>query len=224
MTRIENNHHLVAGADKRACTSHDFGCGGVALDQGDVACKLVAFDRPAVLRVDLDVDSHHAPLVPQRFEQRGIEDQRTAVSHARLDDDVGTQRDDRLLQSNQIFRMLDDRAAEPRESIGVLLVPASFEPEVRDQLVRLFAVEVEAPTVRRERPFCSVDYDAHATPPRDGFGAAEDASSNSLSSPSSSEVAARQWQTRWTFAMSAISDSASSSRCGRAPKRTSSRA
>src|SRR5262249_46025171 len=196
-----------------------------ALDRGHAACTRLACDRLAVLRAAFDADPHHAAFGPQRLEQRGVEDQRAAVSHAGLDDDVGTQRDDRLLQPNQIFRMLDDRTAEPRESIGVFLVPAGLEPEVRDQFERLFTVEVEAPTVYRERPVCSVDYDAHEpTPPRDGFGAAEDASSNSRSSPSSSEVAACQQKTRWTFAMSATSDGGSSSRCGRAPKRTSSRA
>ena len=81
------------------------------------------------------------------------------MSHAGLDDDIGTQREDGLLQPDEVFRVLNDRAPEPSECIGIFLIPAGLEPKIRDQLESLFAVEVEASAVRSdERVFRRVDY------------------------------------------------------------------
>ena len=89
--------------------------------------------------------------------------------------------------------MLNDRAPEPSESIGIFLIPAGLEPEIRDQLESLFAVKVEASAVRSdERIFRRVDYHAHEpTPPRHEFDAGEEAPvfRSSRSSPLSIEVA-----------------------------------
>src|SRR4051794_19335978 len=126
---------------------------------------------------------------------------------ASLDDDIRLQCEDDLLQPDQVFRMLDDRAPEPGESVGIFLIPAGREPKVRDQLESLFAVEVDALAVRsNERFFCGVNYYAHEpTPPREEFTAGGDAPvfRSSRSSPVSIEVGACQPSVRSTFAMSA---------------------
>src|SRR5262245_5040623 len=106
VTRIEYDHDLVVGTNKFTHSLDDFRRGGISLDESNVACKLMAFDRPTVLGTDLDVDAHDASLATHRLEQGGIEDQRTSVRHTSLDDDVWTQREDDLLQSDQILRML----------------------------------------------------------------------------------------------------------------------
>ena len=114
------------------------------------------------------------------------------MSHAGFDDDIRTQREDGLLQPDEVFRVLNDRAPEPSECIGIFLIPAGFEPKIRDQLESLFAVEVEASAIRSdERVVRRVDYHAHEpTPPRHEFNAGEDAPvfRSICSSPLSIEV------------------------------------
>src|SRR3954470_489750 len=124
--------------------------------------------------------------------------------------------------------MLNDRPPEPGESVGIFLIPAGLEPEIRDQLESLLAVKVEASAVRSdERIFRRVDYNTHEpTPPRHEFDAGEEVPvfRSSRSSPLSIEVAACQPSVRSTFAMSATSAAGSSSRLAWVPKWTSSRA
>src|SRR5262245_26191963 len=126
MTRIEDDHHLLAWADKLACASHHFSVGRISLNERNIRSELVAFDSLALLRADFDVDSDHATLAGHGLEQRSTEDQRAAVRYSCLDDDIGTQCEDHLLQPHQILRMLDDRAAEPCESVGIFLVPTGL--------------------------------------------------------------------------------------------------
>src|SRR3954470_14418547 len=84
------------------------------------------------------------------------------MSHAGFDDDIRTQREDGLLQPDEVFRVLNDRASEPSEGIVIFLIPAGLEPKIRDQLESLFAVEVEASVIRNdERLVRRVDYHAH---------------------------------------------------------------
>src|SRR4051812_45643323 len=107
---IQNDQDLVAGPKEPADAVDDIWRGGISLDEGNIACKLVRFDRPTVPRTDLDVHAHHATLAAHGLEQGGIEDQRTTMSHAGFDDDIRTQREDGLLQPDEVFRVLNDRA------------------------------------------------------------------------------------------------------------------
>ena len=70
---IQNDQDLVAGPKESAGAVDDIRRGGISLDQCNIACKLVGFDRPTVRRADLDVHPHHATLAAHRLEQGGIE-------------------------------------------------------------------------------------------------------------------------------------------------------
>src|SRR6476620_8565412 len=227
VARIEDHHDLVARADEPLGALDDLRRDGISLDERNVARELVVLDRPAVLGAYLDVDPDDTSIAAHRLEQGGVEDQRTSVSHAGLDNDIGLQCEDDLLQPDQVFRMLDDRSPEPCERVGVFLIPAGLEPQIRKQLESLFAVEVQTLAVSDERIFRCVDYDAHEPmPPRQEFNAGEDAPvfRSSRSSPLSIEVGACQPSMRSTFAMSATSAAGSSSRLAWEPNWTSSRA
>jgi hypothetical protein len=139
VTRVENDHDPIAWANACARPADHFRRDGVSLDEGNGGRKLVRFDGAAVVRTDLDIDADDPPRSAHRLEQRRVEDQRAPVRDAGLDDDVGPQVEDHLLQPDEILRVLDDRAAEPGESIGIFLVPADLEPELGNQLECLFA-------------------------------------------------------------------------------------
>ena len=58
--------------------------------------------------------------VIEQGEHGGAEDQRSAVGDAGLDDQVGLDLPDDLLYRHHVLWLLDDRAAEPGEVVGVL--------------------------------------------------------------------------------------------------------
>ena len=64
-------------------------------------------DRRAIVRPDLDVDADRAAMAHRR-EQAGVEHQRTAMRHAGLDDHIGAQPPDDLLNADHVFGELDD--------------------------------------------------------------------------------------------------------------------
>ena len=72
-----------------------------------------------------------------------VEDQRASVSNPSLDDNVRADLVHELLNSDQIFRELDDRPAQPRERIGVFLVPSHLEPHLGDRFKGFAGVQGE---------------------------------------------------------------------------------
>ena len=95
-----------------------------------------------------------------------MENERAPMSDAGLDDDVGGDIVDDLLQPHEILGMLDDRSAEPCEGIRILLIPARLEPQRRDELERLPTVQVQRAdltiVLERETPNLGVDRDPHS--------------------------------------------------------------
>src|SRR5207244_2487717 len=81
----------------------------------------VRFDVAAVVRTDLDVDAHHDAVAADKLQQRGVENQPTAVRHAHLDDHLGAHLPNDFLQRHQVLRPLDDGDAEPGEVVFVLV-------------------------------------------------------------------------------------------------------
>ena len=63
------------------------------------------------------------------------------MRHAGLDDHVGAQPPDQLLDADHVFRKLDDRAAHPTEAIDVFHVPAAAQPRCRHRLERLGRIQ-----------------------------------------------------------------------------------
>src|SRR6266536_3314813 len=106
------------------------------------------FDCRPVVRPDVDVDSDHAPPAKQLAEG-GVIDERTSVRDAALDDHVRLDTINHLLNTDDVLRQLNDRAAEPAEGIDVFLVPADLEPELGKQLETFRRIELE----RRFAPF-----------------------------------------------------------------------
>jgi hypothetical protein len=87
----------------------------------------------------------------------------------------GPQGEDHFLQPHQILGVLDNGTAEPGECVGIFLIPAGLEPQIRDQLESFFAVEVETFAVRNKRSLGRVDHDAHEPrSSRHQLGAGED--------------------------------------------------
>ena len=97
-------------------------------------------DRRAVVRPDFDVDADRAAM-PHRGEQAGVEHQRAAMRDAGLDDHVGAEPPDHLLDADHVLRKLDDRAAHPTEAVDVFHVPAAAQPGCRHRLERLGRVQ-----------------------------------------------------------------------------------
>src|SRR5205814_3386856 len=73
----------------------------------------------------------------------GVEGERAAVRHPRLHDDVRPDGVDRLLEPEDVLRMLDERAAEPGEGVRVLQRPPHAEPEAGEDGEGLGWIEVE---------------------------------------------------------------------------------
>ncbi len=97
-------------------------------------------DGAAIVRADLDVDADHAAAA-HGLEEAGVEDERSAVGDARLDDDVGLHPVDHLLDAQHVLGKLDDGAAHPAERVDVLGVPAAADPRLRDEPERFRRVE-----------------------------------------------------------------------------------
>src|SRR4051812_40897224 len=99
MVGIENDDDLVAGTNKLLRALDNFGRGRITLDQRNIACKIVGFDRSTVLRADLDVDPHDAPFATHGLKQRSVKDERASVGDPGLYDDIRMQCEDNLLQA-----------------------------------------------------------------------------------------------------------------------------
>ena len=66
------------------------------------------------------------------------------MGDADLDDDIGLDLVDPFLQTNQVFRKLDDRPSEPGECVDVLEIPPGAKPCPGNQLKRLLRSQGKA--------------------------------------------------------------------------------
>jgi hypothetical protein len=66
------------------------------------------------------------------------------VGDARLYNYVGLYREDQLLEPKSIVRKLDNRSAQPREAVDVLVVPSASEISRRNCRKRLTGVHRKA--------------------------------------------------------------------------------
>ena len=139
---VERHHHPVIGLDVAAHLVHRRLLDRAALDQGEAAAQRVALQRESVVFADLDVDADHVALA-QQVEDRRVEDDRAAMRHAALDDDVGADLPDELLHHHDVFRRLDDGDAEPRRLVADLLLPPRAREQVGDDLESLGRVDVD---------------------------------------------------------------------------------
>ena len=73
----------------------------------------MALDRQPVVLPDLDVDADD-PAPPEQLEDRRVQDERPAVGDAALDDDLGPDPPDQLLDDDDVLGQLDDRDARAR--------------------------------------------------------------------------------------------------------------
>src|SRR5262249_15417920 len=88
--RVEDHEHCFPAPDERTYHPDDFRRRRTALHQGDVGAKLVTLEGDAIVRTDFDIDAYDSPM-PHRLAQTRVEDERTSMSDASLDDHVRTQ-------------------------------------------------------------------------------------------------------------------------------------
>src|SRR5215831_135166 len=98
----------------------------------------------SVVGADFSVHSYYTTSV-HCFTQAPIENQRAAVCHTRLDDDIRTHAINHFLNPNHVFGELNDWPSHPTEGVWVLLIPTDLKPLIRDQFERVLAIELELP-------------------------------------------------------------------------------
>ena len=83
---------------------------------------------------NVDVDAEHSAAVAEQLQHRRVKDQRTAVGDARLDDEIRLSCPNDLLHCHEVLRKLNDRPAEPREVVRVLVRRNGRDPVARGLL------------------------------------------------------------------------------------------
>jgi hypothetical protein len=87
VVRIEHDQHRFIRRNRRLHRADDRGIDRAAFEERDERRQRMCFDRDAVVRPDLDVNSDDPPA-SEEFAEAGVEDERAAVGDAGLDDHV----------------------------------------------------------------------------------------------------------------------------------------
>ncbi|MNN82493.1 hypothetical protein D3C81_1994310 [compost metagenome] len=90
------------------------------------------------MRANVEDDAQHFAVALQ-LQQRGVVDNRTAVSDAALDDQIRFDLPDDLLHRHHVLWQLDDRTAHPREVVAVFVL-GRFVEEIAGQAGQFLVV------------------------------------------------------------------------------------
>src|SRR6187399_1833664 len=105
----------------------------------------MSFDGGAIVRSNFNIHTDD-PSFSHGLAQTGVEDKRAAVGNTGFDNDIRLQAVDHFLNTNNVFRKLDDGPPEPRECIGIFLVPTYIHPLLGESLERLRTVQRQRST------------------------------------------------------------------------------
>ena len=101
-------------------------------------------DGGAVVLPDVDIDAQDAAPGPPRIEhgaalrrvaviqkhqQRRAQDERSAVRDACFDNQIGAAGPDHILEGDNVLRILDDGAVQPREVVTVMMNARLLPPQ-----------------------------------------------------------------------------------------------
>jgi len=126
---IEHDEHGLAFFYLPAHLRHDVWRGRAAINEGDEGAQRMGVERGAVIRAKLKLHANDAAPA-HGLAEAGEESLPAAVRHAGFDDHIRLQLPHDFLDTDHVFRELDDRTAEPRESIGILAVITSAQPSI----------------------------------------------------------------------------------------------
>src|SRR5262245_59660919 len=117
---------------------------------------------------DFEVDAND-PATSDRLLQARVEDQRSAMCHPSLDDDIRLDPIDGFLDADHVLWQLNDRSAKPSETVHVFGVPAATQPSFGNRGKCLWRVEWPDPGFAaipyRDRCQLFVDFKLHPSPP-----------------------------------------------------------
>ncbi len=98
VVRVQENEGPLSRMDLRLNFVHDCGFYRVPFYQRDKREQRVSFDSRSIVRSDLDINPYYSSFV-HRLAEASIEDERSAMGDAGLDDNVGFDRIDDFLNT-----------------------------------------------------------------------------------------------------------------------------
>ncbi|MNV60943.1 hypothetical protein D3C71_1534320 [compost metagenome] len=134
MVGVQADQHALGVPDQVAHLLNDIRGDARSLDHRDQVAHRVGFDRLPIMCTDINIHTDDPAVRDARHQRRFVglrvavvkhrqhrraQDERTAMRDARFHDHIGPRGPDDLLHGMDILRVLDDRAAQPLEVVGV---------------------------------------------------------------------------------------------------------
>src|SRR5579883_318506 len=168
VARIEEYQYSLTGSNQVLHAGNRRGVGRASFDERDGTGQRVRFNRLTVVSSNLDVHTDDPPTI-HRLAQAGVVDQRSTVRDPRFQNNIRLHAINHFLNTDQVFRQLNDWTTEPGKAIAVFLCPADGQPLLADEPEGFGRVEWEFANPRvslvRDGPGIRVDGQAHLRTP-----------------------------------------------------------